>query len=136
MASGEVYVTVDASMVNNGISTLAVSGNMEVIGSETLSFIITWQYVSNGNSGVTGQSWFYNDPSGPLYGAIQDGTLIPPEVTNEEEFNAALSVLPDDVVEQFFDTALGMWSDQAKATFWMTHREDIAGCLDAQYMPA
>lgn len=64
MAEGQVYVEVDASVVNGGIAPMAiVSGNpTPVDGSSVVVVWIRWRYDSGtGEGGYTGTGWYFND---------------------------------------------------------------------------
>ena len=119
-ATGEVYVTVNASVANAGISTLAISGNTSIVGTEELSFTIKWEYNPNGGAkGITGKSWYGNMPYSPLQGYTDSG------------YNEHLATLPDSEVKAELDGLFDSWSSSDKAGFWMEYRNEIWGCLDA-----
>lgn len=119
-ATGEVYVTVNASVANAGISTLAISGNTPIVGSEDLSFTIKWEYNPNGGAkGITGESWYGNMTYSPLQGRT------------DSDYNEYLATLSDSAVKDELDELFASWSSSNKAGFWMEYRDEIWGCLDA-----
>ena len=66
MAEGQVYVEVDASVVNGGIAPMAmVSGNPEPVDGQAYVVVwIRWRYDdSTGHGGYTGTGWYFNDPN-------------------------------------------------------------------------
>lgn len=68
--SGEVYAEVEASVVNNGISPMAmVSGNPEPIDGQSYVVVwIRWRYDdSTGSGGYTGVGWFWEDSNNGLH---------------------------------------------------------------------
>lgn len=67
--SGEVYAEVEASVVNNGISPMAmVSGNPEPIDGQAYVVVwIRWRYDdTTGYGGYTGTGWYFYDPNNGL----------------------------------------------------------------------
>ena len=119
-ATGEVYVTVNASVANAGISTLAISGNTSIVGTEELSFTIKWEYNPNGGAkGFTGKSWYANMMYSPLQGQT------------DSEYNEYLATLSDNAVRDELEALFNSWSSSDKAGFWMEYRDEIWGCLDA-----
>lgn len=118
MAYGEVYVEVDASVVNNGISTLSISGEQGEQGGE--EFIVVWLLWSydeeTGNGGFSGVSWYFND------------TPLKSFFTNEQEFKEYLKTdRPTDL-----NKYLGSWDKQDKIDFIKKHPElGVVGGTDA-----
>lgn len=69
MAEGQVYVEVDASVVNGGIAPMAmVSSNP--VPSEGQTYIVVWllwRYdTDDGEGGFTGISWYFEDSNNVL----------------------------------------------------------------------
>lgn len=65
MAEGQVYVEVDASVVNGGIAPMAmVSGNPEPVDGQSYVVVwIRWKYSDiDGSGGYTGTGWYFDDP--------------------------------------------------------------------------
>ena len=118
--SGEVYAEVEASVVNNGISPMAmVSGNPEPIDGESYVVVwIRWRYDDlTGGGGYTGVDWFWGDSNNEL----------PKHWNSEEEFKTWLrTTKPTDL-----NTYLEDWNATDKAAFLnknMGVLED-GGCL-------
>lgn len=119
MAEGQVYVEVDASVVNGGIAPMAmVSGNPEPVDGQSAVVVwIRWRYdASTGKGGYTGQGWFFNDPNNGLqnYGT-------------EDAFKEFLTTYqPTD-----FDDILKEWNATEKAAFLNSHLSELeaGGCL-------
>lgn len=64
MAEGQVYVEVDASVVNGGIAPMAmVSGNPEPVNGQSYLVVwIRWKYDSEtGEGGYTGTGWHFDE---------------------------------------------------------------------------
>ena len=117
--SGEVYAEVEASVVNNGISPMAmVSGNPEPIDGQAYVVVwIRWRYDdSTGDGGYTGVRWFWEDPNNGLH-----------QFATEDAFKAWL------VTEKptKLDDILGGWNAAAKAAFLNAHLSELEahGCL-------
>lgn len=71
MAYGEIYVEVDASVVNGGIAPMAmVSGNPTPVDGQSYVVVwIRWQYDdATGSGGYTGTGWYFNDSNNYLVG--------------------------------------------------------------------
>lgn len=69
MAEGQVYVEVDASVVNGGIMPMAiVSGNPEPVDGQSYVVVwIRWKYDdATGDGGYTGTGWYFDDPNNNL----------------------------------------------------------------------
>lgn len=118
--SGEVYAEVEASVVNNGISPMAmVSGNPEPIDGQSYVVVwIRWRYDdSTGNGGYTGKGWFWDDSNNEL----------PKHWSSEEDFKTWLSTnKPTNL-----NTYLEHWNATDKAAFLNNNMgvlED-GGCL-------
>ena len=111
--SGEVYAEVEASVVNNGISPMAmVSGNPTPVDGQSYVVVwIRWRYDdSTGNGGYTGVGWFWEDSNNGLHtsGLWED---------NEESFKQWLiKKKPMD-----FDQILSTWDADQKAAFLNSH---------------
>lgn len=118
--SGEVYAEVDASVLNPGISTMAmVSGNPEPVDGQSYVVVwIRWRYDdTTGDGGYTGTGWYYDDPN----------NHIPNVYPIENEFKKWLvDEKPADL-----DSVLGDWSAADKAAFLNTHIGTLedSGCI-------
>ena len=116
---GEIYTEVDASVLNPGISTMAmISGNPEPIDGQAYVVVwIRWRYDSEtGEGGYTGMSWYFNDSNNGLQ---KYGT--------EELFKEWLTENgPTD-----FDEILSDWDAEEKAAFLNAHLSELeaGGCL-------
>lgn len=119
MAYGEVYVEVDASVVNGGIAPMAiVSGNPTPVDGQAYVVVwIRWRYDdSTGEGGYTNTGWHFNDPNNGLqsYGS-------------EAEFKEWLKEeKPGDL-----NSVLNGWPADKKAAFLNTHLSELEanGCL-------
>ena len=123
MAQGEMYVEVDASVVNGGIAPMAfVSGKQQPVeGQESFGVWLRWQYNDeNGDGGFTGQDWFWNDPNNPLSESF-------PGDTGLQDFKAMLvQDKPQDL-----DRYLGNWGSERKAAFFEKNQGQLGsgGCF-------
>lgn len=118
MAEGQVYVEVDASVVNGGIAPMAiVSGNpMPVEGQDYVVVWIRWRYENTtGEGGFTGKGWYFDDSNNIL---TQFGL--------EDEFKRQLIT-----GEINLDEVLSKWPAEKKAAFLNSHLRDLGaeGCL-------
>lgn len=108
--SGEIYAEVDASVLNPGISTMAmVSGNPEPVDGQAYVVVwIRWKYDdTTGNGGYTGTGWYYDDSN----------NNIPKVYPNENDFkNWLVQSKPANL-----DSVLGDWSAADKAAFLNAH---------------
>lgn len=114
MAEGEVYVEVDASVVNGGIMPMAiVSGNPEpVAGQETFGVWLRWRYDSEtGEGGFTGGGWFFSD----IYNAINK------KFSTEQEFKEYLVQFNP----QNLDDILGEWDPVDKGKFFTNNQSAL-----------
>lgn len=122
MAQGEIYVEVDASAINGGISTMAyVSGNPEPVDGQSYVVVwIRWKYEeSTGEGGYTGTGWYFDDPN---------NNLMNNPWNTEKEFKAWL--VENQVTD--LNDKLGMsWDADKKATFLNNRMGDLenGGCL-------
>lgn len=119
MAEGQVYVEVDASVVNGGIAPMAiVSGNPTPVDGQAYVVVwIRWKYDNEtGEGGYTNTGWHFNDPNNGLQGY---GT--------EENFK---NYLKTDKPENL-DSILSKWDATEKAAFLNTHLSELEanGCL-------
>lgn len=116
---GEIYTEVDASVLNPGISTMAmISGNPEPIDGQAYVVVwVRWKYDSaTGEGGYTGTGWHFNDPNNGLQ-----------QYGSEEEFKEFLTNSnPTD-----FDQILSNWNATQKAAFLNNHLSELetGGCL-------
>lgn len=123
---GEVYTTIDASVVSGGISTLSTSGTTQIIGVDDFTIVIMWQYdPSAENNGITGKSWFANDPVSPMSSAA--GT--------DENFNELLATMEENGtdIKAYIDGLFADWTTENKVAFYNKYvREGIAhSCTSA-----
>lgn len=119
MAYGEVYVEVDASVVNGGIAPMAmVSGNPTPVDGQAYVVVwIRWRYEdTTGEGGFTGNDWYFDDPNNHLR----------EHFNSEDEFKAHLKTGEKDL-----DSYLSDWPAENKAAFLNTHLSDLEarGCL-------
>lgn len=118
--SGEIYAEVDASVLNPGISTMAmVSGNPTPVDGQSYVVVwIRWQYDdSTGDGGYTGRDWYFSDSNNNIH----------MHYNSEEEFKTWLKTdKPTDL-----NSVLGDWSAEAKAAFLNSHLSELeaGGCL-------
>lgn len=120
---GEVYTTIKAEAVNPGIRTMAISGQTDVIGNETLTVVIHWSYDPNsGTGGITGVSWYIGEDYSP----------IPAEMgyTSDEDLNNYLKQLSTDEIINTITNYMEMWIPEQKSAFWNAQRSETYGCLD------
>lgn len=113
MAEGQVYVEVDASVVNGGIAPMAmVSGNPEPVDGQAYVVVwIRWRYDdTTGDGGYTGTGWHFDDPNNGLqsYDSEQDfkNHLVENKITS-------------------FDDILSNWDPAEKAAFLNTHLGEL-----------
>ena len=120
MAEGQVYVEVDASVVNGGIAPMAmVSGNPTPVDGQSYVVVwIRWRYDNTtGGGGYTSQGWFFDDP----YNNIKN------HYETEEAFkNWLRTETPVDL-----NSVLDDWSADNKAAFLNAHLSELeaGGCL-------
>lgn len=117
---GEEYAQVDASVVNPGISTMAmVSGNPEPVDGQSYVVVwIRWRYDNaTGDGGYTGTGWYFDDAD----------NNIKRHYSTEEEFKTWLiAQTPTDL-----KSVLDDWPAENKAAFLNKHMTelDAGGCL-------
>lgn len=119
MAEGQVYVEVDASVVNGGIAPMAiVSGNPTPVDGQAYVVVwIRWKYDNEtGEGGYTNTGWHFDDPNNGLQGY---GT--------EEDFK---NYLKTDKPENL-DSILSGWDATKKAAFLNDHLGELeaSGCV-------
>ena len=120
MAEGQVYVEVDASVVNGGIAPMAmVSGNPTPVNGQSYVVVwIRWKYDNTtGEGGFTGTGWYFDDPNNGLRG----------HGFTEDSFESYLiENKPTDLNE-----ILGKWNPDQKAAFLNSHLSQLetGGCL-------
>lgn len=106
MAEGQVYVEVDASVVNGGIAPMAiVSGAPEPVDGQSYVVVwIKWRYDdTNGSGGYTGTGWYYYD----------ENNNIAKHYTTEGDFiNWLTTEKPTDL-----GSVLDNWPAENKAAF-------------------
>lgn len=119
MAEGQVYVEVDASVVNGGIAPMAiVSGNPTPVDGQAYVVVwIRWRYDnSTGDGGFTGNDWYFTDPNNNLSAHFN----------SEAEFKEHLKTGVEDL-----DKFLSNWPAENKAAFLNAHLSalEAGGCL-------
>ena len=120
MAQGEIYVEVDASVINGGISTMAmVSGNPEpIVGQQSFGVWLRWLYDdTTGDGGFTGSGWYFKDENNALLDFFE----------SEEEFKAMLvRDKPKDLNDY-----LGNWGSDRKSAFFNNNQDSLGlnGCF-------
>lgn len=120
MAEGQVYVEVDASVVNGGIAPMAmVSGNPEPVDGQSYVVVwIRWKYDdSTGDGGFTGTGWYFEDSN----------NNIAKHYLTEDAFKDWLKeTKPKDL-----ESVLNDWPATNKAAFLNAHLTelDAGGCL-------
>lgn len=118
--SGEVYAEVDASVLNPGISTMAmVSGNPEPVDGQSYVVVwIRWRYDdSTGDGGYTNTGWHFDDPN----------NNIKNHYSTEQDFkNWLTKEKPKDL-----DAVLGDWEASNKAVFLTENIDTLSagGCI-------
>lgn len=115
---GEVYVELDASVVNNSISTLSISGDIgeEVEGGESVITVwLLWTYdEATGDGGFTNLGWYFNE------------TPLSSRFANENDFkNYLVEQKPKEL-----DDYLGSWDKNQKITFIDNHPGLKLYCVD------
>lgn len=121
MAEGQVYVEVDASVVNGGAMPMAiVSSRPEAPeGSEDVTVWIRWRYDdSTGNGGFTGVGWYWEDENNWLRRSFE----------SEDDFKSVLKTQKP----QNLDLWLDSWPKQMKIDFFTDNMYTLwpSGCLD------
>lgn len=114
MAEGQVYVEVDASVINGGVMPMAVvSGNPEpVVGQESYGVWLRWWYDdTTGEGGFTGQGWFWSDENNALRDFFD----------SEKEFKAELVQKKP----QNLDDYLGNWGSDRKSEFFYDNQSKL-----------
>lgn len=109
MAYGEVYVEVDASVVNGGIAPMAiVSGKPTPVDGEAYVVVwIRWKYDNEtGEGGYTNTGWYFNDENNGLQ-----------DFVSEDAFKNYLTTYNPPSL----DDILSEWDATEKATFLNTH---------------
>lgn len=119
MAEGQVYVEVDASVVNGGIAPMAmVSGNPEPVDDQAYVVVwIRWKYDSGtGEGGYTGTGWHFDDPNNGLQ-----------DYGSEENFKNHL--VENNITS--FDEILSDWDATEKAAFLNANLGELEanGCV-------
>ena len=115
MAEGQVYVEVDASVVNGGIAPMAiVSGNpTPVVGQESFGVWLRWNYnTENGEGGFTGSGWYFNDPNNPINDTYESEYAFKQYLMNDR---------PPDL-----NSVLGSWGAERKAAFCEANQKLLA----------
>ena len=128
-AQGEIYVEVDAGVVNSGIMPLAGSGQIGEEGDAGQVVVwLYWEYDANGG-GFTGKNWYWNDPDNPLK---ENWTTYGPTEYEKSEngFNQWLQETNPENLDQY----LGNWDSQNKAVFCARYSYELGiggmGCIE------
>lgn len=114
MAEGQVYVEVDASVVNGGIAPMAmVSGNPTPVDGQSYVVVwIRWEYDdTDGSGGYTGTGWYHDDLNNNIAKHYPD----------EKDFKKWLM----DEKPRDLDSVLGDWSADDKAAFLNKHLDQL-----------
>ena len=117
---GEIYTEVDASVLNPGISTMAmVSGNPTPVDGQAYVVVwIRWMYDdTTGQGGFTNTGWYFND----------ENNILTQKFRSEEEFKQWLvKNKPSDLDGQLQD-----WNAELKAAFLNANLSalEAGGCL-------
>ena len=114
MAEGQVYVEVDASVVNGGIAPMAiVSSNPKPSEGQTYIVVwLLWRYDTyDGDGGFTGISWYFEDSN----------NVLKEKYGTEEEFkNYLTGDNPPNLDEVFKE-----WDAGKKRDFLNTHKAEL-----------
>lgn len=116
---GEIYTEVDASVLNPGISTMAmISGNPEPIdGSAIVVVWLRWRYdPETGQGGFTGVDWYFDDSN------------ISKHYNTLEEFKDWLAQERPNSL----DSVLSDWPAGEKADF-LNKYKDVLSAADCLY---
>ena len=119
---GEIYTEVDASVLNPGISTMAmISGNPEPIDESAIVVVwLRWKYdPETGQGGFTGVDWYFEDSNISKYYS-----------TLEEFKNWLARETPSSL-----DSVLSDWPAGEKADFLNKYKE-ILSAADCLYFGA
>lgn len=115
---GEVYVELDASVVNNSISTLSISGDIgeDVEGGESVITVwLLWTYDEvTGNGGFTNLDWYFYET---------------PLSSNFENENVFKNYLVEHKPKEL-DAYLGSWDKNEKITFIENNPRLKMSCVD------
>lgn len=117
---GRIYTEVDASVLNPGISTMAlVSGNPTPVDGQAYVVVwIRWMYDdASGIGGFTNTGWYFEDPN----------NVLSKQFESEDAFKQWLVTnKPSDLDDQ-----LQSWNATDKATFLNTNLSalEAGGCL-------
>ena len=128
--TGEAYVTLEASVVNNGVSTLAISGNQPVAGDGSFVVVISWRFdPTSVTGGITGVSWFITDPNSPAYPVLS-------QYGNDAAFNSYLTGLDEEALRAYVGDLFSEinWSAEERVAFYNTYCSEtsqVPGCHTA-----
>lgn len=119
---GEIYTEVDASVLNPGISTMAmVSGDSEPPEGVTPVYIwIRWRYDDvTGEGGFTGSGWYIGDPNNVL----------------SEHYSTEEAYITDLLAngKPWLDNLLQSWDESKKILFFVNNQAALGAgsCFDA-----
>ena len=120
---GQVYVEISASVVNEmmGISTLNGSG---AGGSEEVSLYLTW-----GNNGFTGISWFFDEitPLKNWWSGVHSGDGVDVKYSYSPDQSGFQNWINTEDPKNL-DAALGSWTNSDKLAL-ITANSDLVSCL-------
>lgn len=131
---GNVYVELDASVVNSGINLMSASGEIPGGDDGTVGLLawLTWSYDSTGEGGYTGKGWFWDDSNNYLPTAW--GTYHP---TNYEDTEEGFKRWLVDTQPQNLNDLLGNWNLIQKGQFVNfnmsklgVYPQDPGGCIE------
>lgn len=120
MAEGQVYVEVDASVVNGGIMPMAIVSSRpqpEEGGDDLILWIRWWYDDQTGKGGFTGQGWFIGETNNILNNFF----------SNDEDFEATLVQKKPTTLDEW----LANWPIDKKTDFYNTHLKQLvnADCV-------
>lgn len=113
---GEIYIEVDASVLNPGISPMAiVSGDPEPPeGATPMLFWIRWYYDdTDGSGGFSGSGWYVGDPN----------NILTEYYDSNDEFIKDL--LADGHGKPWLDNILQQWDGDKKFDFFVSHQDSL-----------
>lgn len=118
---GEIYVEVNADVVNTGIATLSTSGNIGD-GSTDGYYWLLWSYnVSDGtyiSGGFTGISWYWGEANNYIEQGWNNSGL------GDQGYDGFIQYLVDNPNLTNLDDILGSWPNEEKSLFLETHKLD------------
>lgn len=133
---GEIYKTVDASVVNGGISTMALSGDggrleFPVPGLGTIEITVHWMYdPETDKSGFSGTSWYGTDEDYSMYSPVpgKADDTINTELSTIYDSKASNPAEAEAAVREYVQGMLEGWPESSMVT--------LAGAAMGQYISA